>query len=380
MLRTALAILFIVLATGCVQDLDAGQYETSTHPIIHGTPTDADGLFGTVALALTADGEQDCTGTLIAPSLVVTAAHCIYDLESQRLLNTPETYQVIAGALSIADAGPEHIYAIDELIYHEGFPTEGPTDPLFEDIGMGQGDDIGLVILKRPVDTMDVIPVLPQSLTDTVLSEGKGFTISGYGTRDLEGMGDSGVLYTAQQVYRDRTDAEFWGGNISSYAGCDADSDCPTGEVCVWSECTATDTCSGDSGGPVYVEVDGTTYLVGIVSRGVENSLTYCGEGGIYTLANFYEDWMVSKGQTLYPPEDTGARLPAPSGSDNSGGEADDGEATETEPDADDAGCNATGGPTAPAWPLLMLMLFAPSLFGRRRVLCTSSNPLHKLK
>ena len=141
---------------------------------------------------------------------------------------------------------------------------------------------------------------------------------------------------------------------------CDADSDCPTGEVCVWSECTATDTCSGDSGGPVYVEVDGTTYLVGIVSRGVENSLTYCGEGGIYTLANFYEDWMVSKGQTLYPPEDTGARLPAPSGPDAS----DDGA---TAPDADDAGCNATGGETTPAWPLLLLMLLAPTMLRQRR-------------
>jgi secreted trypsin-like serine protease len=366
MSRYALPTLFIMLATGCVQDLDRAQYETSTHPIVHGLTTAQGGLFGTVALALTADGEQDCTGTLIAPSLVVTAAHCIYDLESQRLLNTPETYQVIAGALSIADAGPEHIYAIDELIYHEGFPMEGPTDTVFEDIGMGQGDDIGLVVLKRPVDTVDVIPVLPQSLTDTVLSEGKGFTISGYGTRDLEGMGDSGVLYTAQQIYRDRTNAEFWGGNISSYAGCDADSDCPTGEVCVWSECTATDTCSGDSGGPVYVEVDGTTYLVGIVSRGVQGSLTYCGEGGIYTLANFYDDWLTSNGQTLYPPEDTEARLPAPSGSDSDGdGDTSDGP-TDADAEADDPGCHAGGGST-PAWPLLVLMVFAPSLLSRRR-------------
>ena len=369
MLRFALPSLFMLLATGCAQGVDVGQYETSTHPIIHGTPMDADALFGTVALALTDSGEQDCTGTLIAPSLVVTAAHCFYDEENQALLQTPESYQVIAGALTVADAGPEHTYAIDELVYHEAYPSGGTVDPNFEDIGMGQSDDIGLVFLKRPVDTVEVIPVLPKALTDTALSEGSGFFITGYGTRDLEGEGDSGALYGAEQLYRDRTDAEFWGGNVSSYELCDVDDDCPIGEVCITGECAATDTCAGDSGGPVYVEVDGTVYLAGIVSRGVETSESYCGEGGIYVLANFYEDWLVSQGQTLYPPADIESRLPVPSGSD---GDGDTGDGL-TDTEAEDSGCNATGGSTTPAWPLLMLLLLTPSLFSRPRHALTAA-------
>ena len=202
---------------------------------------------------------------------------------------------------------------------------------------------------------------MPKELTDKVLSEGETLIISGYGTRDLEGEGDSGELYLAEQLYRDRNDAEFWGGNISSYTACSDDAECPFGEVCVDFECLATDTCAGDSGGPVYAEVDGTLYLVGVVSRGVATSPTYCGEGGIYTLANFYEEWIISNAEGLYPPEAAAERraeeqagaLPEASPSEAAPSATETTETTETTAPAEDSGCQGGQSPTLPPWALL---------------------------
>jgi hypothetical protein len=53
------------------------------------------------------------------------------------------------------------------------------------------------------------------------------------------------------------------------------------------------DTCNGDSGGPAFIEVDGTYLLAGVTSRAIGNSGTipingkryHCGFGGIYVNA-----------------------------------------------------------------------------------------------
>ncbi len=68
--------------------------------------TDRDDLLGWEAVGrLDIDGTGYCTGTLIAPDLVLTAAHCVYDRES-RWLHLPETLTFRAGlrdGVSIAE-------------------------------------------------------------------------------------------------------------------------------------------------------------------------------------------------------------------------------------------------------------------------------------
>ncbi len=51
-------------------------------------------------------------------------------------------------------------------------------------------------------------------------------------------------------------------------------------------------TCSGDSGGPVYTIEGGTPYLVGIVSRGIKCKQECSEPGGIYTLLGPYIEWI----------------------------------------------------------------------------------------
>jgi secreted trypsin-like serine protease len=47
-------------------------------------------------------------------------------------------------------------------------------------------------------------------------------------------------------------------------------------------------TCSGDSGGPIYLEQNGQYYLIGVTSRGSG----MCDKVGIYTNALYYKDWI----------------------------------------------------------------------------------------
>jgi secreted trypsin-like serine protease len=55
------------------------------------------------------------------------------------------------------------------------------------------------------------------------------------------------------------------------------------------------DTCSGDSGGPLYVlDEQGGWLLAGATSRGTPNNPHNCGDGGVYVRVDRYLDWIHS--------------------------------------------------------------------------------------
>lgn len=61
------------------------------------------------------------------------------------------------------------------------------------------------------------------------------------------------------------------------------------------------DSCSGDSGGPLHLEVDDHTTLIGVVSFG--NNCAKSGFPGIYTRVSNYYDWILENiDEDLYSP------------------------------------------------------------------------------
>ncbi len=57
----------------------------------------------------------------------------------------------------------------------------------------------------------------------------------------------------------------------------------------------AMDSCSGDSGGPLYIQVDSDKYyLLGATSRGARGGFTTCGDGGVYVRVDLCLDWIRS--------------------------------------------------------------------------------------
>ena len=71
--------------------------------------------------------------------------------------------------------------------------------------------------------------------------------------------------------------------------GCNA-SVSPNGEMAAGGN--SVDSCFGDSGGPLYLKTEVGDYLVGVTSRGYDDAIDFCGEGGIYTRADAVVDWI----------------------------------------------------------------------------------------
>lgn len=263
-----------------------------------------------------------CTGTLIAPDVVLTAGHCA-DIE-------PTT--VVANTTDYSGSGGTRV----GVVRTEAYPDWETTL------------DVAVVVLGQPITN-----VTPRRVgTSCTFQEFRSSTmvrIVGFGSTSMDGKAANSVLKEAMTQVTDPMCA-------SSGVGCNMTVS-PGGEFVAGGTGTA-DSCFGDSGGPVYLDTERGSVVVGAVSRGVNNSATPCGGGGIYVRTDVIVDWIEeTTGKTIAKDACT------------AGLEGDDSETGDEEPAGEDAyggdvigGCSTTGGSGAG-----MLALAALAFVGRRR-------------
>ncbi len=219
----------------------------------------------TVAL-LDAARSPFCTGTLVAPNVVVTAAHCFSDG------NTAGTLVSFG-----ADAARGQSFPATLARFYEGYDAaaaEGPADT-------AQIGDIAVVVFNGAAPQ----GFAPAAILDPTVPLGniQVFTLAGYGNRE---GGAFGQLYKASSnLTREmRTAREFELGG------------------------TRGNTCQGDSGGPVYATIGAERFLIGATSRGPE-----CESGsGIYTDVRQYVAWLQTTAGVKLPVRAPGQAHPAP--------------------------------------------------------------------
>jgi secreted trypsin-like serine protease len=267
-LACALGLLPAAACAGGSSDAPA-DVASHAEAVVNGDLATRNTIHGTVSLVDADQGFSFCTGTLITPDVVMTAAHCLVliDEEGHITGDRPiENILVIAGVTRISDATQSEVTRVADARTHPTF-AQGPfTDA---DRGFGNLDDIGVILLRTSIETIEPVPVLAESAVKQRMIEGGSLIVEGYGTAEETGQQGSGVLRLAQIPLVELGADEFIAGREG---GADA--------------------CPGDSGGPVYLQQGDDLFVVGVVSRSLPGATTRCGGGGIYTLASAYLDFL----------------------------------------------------------------------------------------
>jgi V8-like Glu-specific endopeptidase len=206
--------------------------------VINGTPDTTEEYPYVVLMAFeTSWGTWNCSGTLLNPTVVLTAGHCTIGAQKARIWLQAD----MRGNAEYPYGGPTAI---------EGRPLLIPS---YARRSFNNMMDVGLVILSRPVylERYGQIanPTLLTSLTQNQLQQ-TDFTVVGYGHMQMENKQED-----TAPVFHLRSSA------VMKFA--QSGSNYTLGLVSTNGQGA---TCFGDSGGPIFY--NNTNLIVGVVSTG----------------------------------------------------------------------------------------------------------------
>jgi secreted trypsin-like serine protease len=189
-----------------------------------------------------------CTGTVVAPRVILTAGHCVEDIESSSIVE-PELIAVATGVSNLTKIEDKQVSKVERVLAYPGFdPTQ-------------LHGDAGLLILTAPVIAP---PIALATGTDAALYEpGDQLTVAGWGIDNRSTGHAPNQLQAATVPIEEASRCKE--GTKRYYPFFD-----PQRQVCALDSPTFhITTCHGDSGGPaIAMRSDGTPVEIGVTSLG----------------------------------------------------------------------------------------------------------------
>lgn len=221
-----------------------------------------------------------CSGTLIAPNAVLTAAHCDCEGVNQRVTFGDSADQ------------PDLVVPVD---HKANFLGSCPSNPNTLGDRELRGRDVAILILKRSV------PIPPIALAASEkIDAAQTIRAVGYGKTETGAIGVKMEVDVPIATAGCTRKASTGRPSDEEVYGC-----APGAELVAGNPVVDRDSCNGDSGGPAFVESSSSTperprwLLAGSTSRAVPNAVRICGDGGIYErLDGAILDWLRSQALT----------------------------------------------------------------------------------
>ncbi|MBO9667081.1 MAG: trypsin-like serine protease [Bdellovibrio sp.] len=240
-------LLLVTAVVACQDSQNAITLNDDANGIIYGKVVPAsDSASNLVVMVFAEDahGTSLCTGTLIEKNIVLTAAHCLYEMTNVR----------IEPALKFS--GTKQLLA-DKVIIHNLYNGD-----------ISKGNDIALIRVKGILPKNYVKAELPTS-ADAVKEDMK-IKLIGYGMTNGPGD-DAGTLRTAEAIVY--------------YAGKD---------LMIINQENSTGICDGDSGSPALIKKNNSYVVVGVASSTSRFSTDakQCMREGSFMKVSAHQEWL----------------------------------------------------------------------------------------
>jgi secreted trypsin-like serine protease len=275
MRRTSLSFALALLASGILAAAAQAARPTASISIVGGTPTTTAQYPFAVAylddslVGATDYDDQFCGGALIAPTVVLTAGHCV--TEEDGSLSDHTDHRVVIGRSDLRATGGEEI------------PVAGITrHPLYDNGTLFY--DVALLKLAQP----SAAPLASVAGLGMRLSEKQRGTAIGWGLTRQNGTSSPRLLRAKLPLWSNRRCDR-------AYRALNAPFHEPGLMLCAASRRAGRDVCNGDSGGPLLVR----GRIVGVVSFGLGCALPRVPTNFAWAASPHLRSWIVRRAAAL---------------------------------------------------------------------------------